>query len=225
MILTDADWVEAFRFLRSSGVSLSPEIEPQLIADLEKYLTLLLKKNELINLTAIREPKSALWKHLVDSLLLCRERPVGVLLDWGSGGGLPGIPLALFRRASGDSSPVFFLDSVGKKLTAIEEFCDELGIRSQFFHERGEHFLKRGDRPHIDSIVMRAVAPAERAITWLDPSIAHWIFFLGPQQVLEWENYRGSICKTFEMRISSEIVLPLDMGRRFFLYLDSKRST
>lgn len=223
--LRNDDWGGAFRFLRAQGLSLPDQDEERLRVDLEQYLVLLLKKNEVVNLTAIRDLHTGLWKHIVDSLLLCHAPPAGVVLDWGSGGGLPGIPLALYRRVVGESSPVFFLDSVGKKLKAIEEFCGELGLSTEYFHERGEAFLARANRPHIDSIVMRAVAPPERAIQWLSPVVPHWIFFLGPQQRDEWEKALSQVSKTFESRFSKEFILPRDMGSRFFLYLDSKCST
>lgn len=59
------------------------------------YLELLAKWNRTYNLTAIRDPLKAISHHLLDSLAALCELPAGVLADVGSGGGLPGIPIAI----------------------------------------------------------------------------------------------------------------------------------
>ena len=77
------------------------------------FLDELLRWNQRINLTSIKQPNEALEKHLIDSLLLLPYLAgVGNLIDLGSGGGLPGIPLAI-------ASPwlqIVSVDSVGKKI-------------------------------------------------------------------------------------------------------------
>ncbi len=77
------------------------------------YLDELLRWNKKINLTAISDPLSAVEKHLVDSLLLLKY--LGneeCLLDLGSGGGLPSIPLSIVRP----ELEIISVDSVGKKI-------------------------------------------------------------------------------------------------------------
>jgi 16S rRNA (guanine527-N7)-methyltransferase len=63
------------------------------------YLELLQKWNTRLNLTAIREPKEILQRHFVECIFAAQHLPVGIstLLDFGSGGGFPGIPIALCR--------------------------------------------------------------------------------------------------------------------------------
>lgn len=224
--LTPNDWDEAFSFLQNQGVLFSAHERAQLEPDLQKFLSMLLRKNEVLNLTAIRDPKEALWKHIVDSLLLAKQGDLGVLLDWGSGGGLPGIPFSLLLRAKGLSPRVYFLDSVGKKLAAIREFCQELGIKSEFFHERGELFLQKKQRPLIQTVCMRAVAPPERAIPWLSHEVPQWIIFLGPRQIEEWKAQEGRLRSLkFRPSFSTETVFPFDLGHRSFLKIESQRST
>jgi len=65
------------------------------------YLELLAKWNKTYNLTAIRDPLQAVSHHVLDSLAVLRELPdrVGTLADIGSGGGLPGIPIAIAEPA------------------------------------------------------------------------------------------------------------------------------
>ncbi len=77
------------------------------------YLNELLRWNKKINLTAISDPASAVEKHLVDSLLLVKYLSGGErVLDLGSGGGLPSIPLAIVRP----ELEIVSVDSVGKKI-------------------------------------------------------------------------------------------------------------
>ncbi len=77
------------------------------------YLNELLRWNKKINLTAISDPESAVEKHLVDSLLLVKYLNGGErVLDLGSGGGLPSIPLAIVRP----EQEIVSVDSVGKKI-------------------------------------------------------------------------------------------------------------
>jgi len=63
------------------------------------YLELLAKWNKTYNLTAIRDPEKMISLHLLDSLAVVAHLPAGLLADVGSGGGLPGIPLAIAQPA------------------------------------------------------------------------------------------------------------------------------
>lgn len=183
-----SDWAELASFVRSRGDSSGICENPDFQKACERYLQVLLEKNQVLNLTAIRELESGFWKHLADSLVLLGWEPLGKVCDWGSGGGLPGIPLALSRLFRGQEANLVFLDSVGKKLRAIEEFAGVLEIPGcRFINDRGEAAIKSGRLFGVDTVVMRAVAPAERAVTWMDPSIRRWVFLLSPQQVEGWE--------------------------------------
>ena len=61
------------------------------------YINLLLQQNRTLNLTAIIDPLEAVTKHLLDSLSVAQDVPLGKVVDVGSGGGGPGIPLAMIR--------------------------------------------------------------------------------------------------------------------------------
>ncbi len=191
-----------------------------------QYLSLLQKKNEEVNLTAVKDIESAFWKHLADSLALLSLEPLGELVDWGSGGGLPGIPMALSRKFGGDSSRVLFLDSVGKKMRAVEEFTKTLDLPcTRVFIGRGEDLIRNGSLRQVKTVVMRAVAPPDRAVKWLDPKISQWIFFLGPSQREGWEKERP-LLRRRGMDIYEEKVfsLPHGLGERCLLRV-STRST
>lgn len=195
-MISPANWAELSAFLKSrgdvSGVSEKPEFRLQC----EKFLEMLLMKNEVVNLTAVRDLETAFWKHLADSLVLLGWEPLGRVLDWGSGGGLPGIPLSLARRSLGQEIQVDFLDSVGKKLRCIEEFNGQLGLtQAKYFNERGETALQSGKLWGVETVVMRAVAPAERASTWMSSAVPRWVFLLTPPQIEDWKKEASRLKK------------------------------
>lgn len=223
MKIPDTDWQEAWAFLAALGCPPGALGSSGLQEDLSRFVGLLEAKNREVNLTAVKEPRSVLWKHLVDSLALLQWEPLGDFVDWGSGGGFPGIPLALARKHGGLPGHVHYLDSVGKKLSAIEGFSRALGLQgSQFFHCRGEDFLQK-DPPRLDSVLMRAVAPAERAVHWLNPIVPRWIFLLGPQQEEQWQAQALVVKKKgFVFGEKKEFSFPSGMGTRVLLEIRKK---
>lgn len=174
-----------------------------------------------MNLTALRDAELGFWKHLVDSLTLLQMESLGAVVDWGSGGGLPGIPLALARRARGDQTPVHFLDSVGKKIRAVEEFGQALNLeQSRYFNGRGEDLIKAHQLNGVDTVVMRAVAPAERAVLWLNRSIPRWVYLLGPQQLDLWRaQEKKARSKGFQFGKVASFELPHGHGQRVIMEL------
>ena len=93
-----------------------------------RYLRMLLEKNRLLNLTRIDSFEDALVLHIEDSLAVFPEFGAceGRFCDIGTGGGVPGIPLAIATGRSG-----VLLDSVQKKAAAVREFARGLGISGQ----------------------------------------------------------------------------------------------
>jgi 16S rRNA (guanine527-N7)-methyltransferase len=218
-MISDRQWAEASSFLVSLGVAEDLLGVPSLRADLDSYLTLLLRKNEEVNLTALRDQDTAFWKHLVDSLTILQWENLGNVVDWGSGGGLPGIPLALARRARGTGGTVSFLDSVGKKVRAIEEFGQALGLQdSRYLNGRGEELIKAGKLANVDCVVMRAVA--ERAVLWLNRAVPRWVYLLGPQQLDLWlKEEKKARSKGFRFGQQASFSLPHEHGQRVLLEL------
>lgn len=109
------------------GVALTDLQAEQLLA----YGTLMLKWNKVYNLTALRDPASVLTHHLLDSLAavapLRREwAGKGKLLDVGSGGGLPGVVIAIMRP----DLEVSCLDAVAKKAAFVQQVAAELELRN-----------------------------------------------------------------------------------------------
>jgi 16S rRNA (guanine527-N7)-methyltransferase len=113
--------------------ALAPELETGLLAlglptalapRLLDYLALLERWNQAYNLTAIREPREMVAKHLLDSLAMHSYVGAGPLADLGAGPGLPGIPLAIALPAIS----VLLVESNGKKARFLREAQRHLGL-------------------------------------------------------------------------------------------------
>lgn len=146
------------------------ELTEAAFARMECYANSLLEMNKHMNLTAISSPREVTLKHFADSLsLLCvHEFPQGAaVLDLGTGGGFPGVPLLLARP---DLS-LCFLDSTRKKLRFIEQALAEQGISARFIHARAEELGRRGGAEYgkYDLVTARAVAALGTLCTWAMP--------------------------------------------------------
>src|SRR5580698_5469819 len=96
------------------------------IAQIQHYMALLLKWNDAMNLTAIRDPLEILYRHFCESMFAASLIPVGGgrLADVGSGGGFPGLPLKIARP----DLDVCLIDSNVKKATFLAEVVRELDL-------------------------------------------------------------------------------------------------
>ncbi len=112
--------------LAALGVELSPAAQEKLLA----YAALLYKWNKTYSLTAMREQDKAVSHHLLDSLAVLPFVPAGSLLDVGSGGGMPGIPLAI----ACPELQVTLLDSNSKKAAFLRQAAIELELPNISVH-------------------------------------------------------------------------------------------
>lgn len=120
---------------RQLGVELSPQQQEKLLG----YLALLIKWNKAYNLTAVRDPDEMVSRHLLDSLSVMSfiHNDTQRWLDVGSGGGMPGIPLAILHP----HKQVTLLDSNGKKTRFLTQVKMELKLDNlQVIHSRVEEF-------------------------------------------------------------------------------------
>jgi len=112
--------------LAALGIELPPAAQEKLLA----YAALLYKWNKTFSLTAMREQDKAVSHHLLDSLAVLPFVPPGSLLDVGSGGGMPGIPLAIARP----ELRVSLLDSNSKKAAFLQQAAIELALPNISVH-------------------------------------------------------------------------------------------
>ena len=119
---------ESLEKLLSEGLAglFSKPAAPQQIRQLLDYLELLDRWSDTYNLTAIRDPRQMVMRHLLDSLAVMPWIDQGPLLDAGSGAGLPGIPLAIMRP----ELQVTLLDSAGKKTRFLNHVARSLELRN-----------------------------------------------------------------------------------------------
>lgn len=109
----------------SQGLTeLSLDLSEDAQAKLIDYLALFAKWNKVYNLSAIRDPYEMLVKHLLDSLAVVKYVAADRLLDVGTGGGLPGIPLAIAKP----EMQVSLLDSNAKKTRFLVQAKAQLGL-------------------------------------------------------------------------------------------------
>lgn len=129
-------------------LGLDPALAPPLLA----YLALLQRWNGTYNLTAIREPREMLVKHLLDSLAMHAQVADGTLADLGTGPGLPGIPLAIAKPGL----QVTLVESNGKKARFLREAVRTLQLANA---EVAESRIEALDRPGaFDQLTARALA-------------------------------------------------------------------
>ncbi len=138
------------------------EFEPEELKQLGRYLALLLAGNAVVNLTAVRQVEAA-WETLIfDALtlipLLTEVPEGGRVIDVGTGGGLPGLPLAITMP----HLRFTLLDATGKKIAFVRHVIGELELgNAQALQGRAEVIgadRGGGHRDGYDAVVSRAVA-------------------------------------------------------------------
>ena len=115
-----------FKELKQGSQALGLELSDDALNLLLKYQDALVLWNKAYNLTAIRDPKEMLVKHLLDSLSILKDLPSGRLLDIGTGGGMPGMIIALCQP----ERQCVLLDSNGKKIRFLKQFIADLKLEN-----------------------------------------------------------------------------------------------
>ena len=192
------------------GVALTTAQHEQLLA----YLALLIKWNKAYNLTAVRNPDEMVSRHLLDSLSVVPfvAQYGDSWLDVGSGGGMPGIPLAILfpeRRFT-------LLDSNGKKTRFLTQVKLELKLANlEVIHSRVEAF--RPEQP-FSGICSRAFSSLEDFTNWtrhLGDADTHWLAMKGvhPDDELQ------ALPADFRLQSCDVLKVPGCQGQRHLLIL------
>lgn len=190
------------------GIALSEHQAEQLLA----YMALLNKWNKAYNLTAVRDPNEMVSRHLLDSLSVLPHVEQGRWLDVGSGGGMPGVILAIMLP----DSDFTLLDSNGKKTRFLTQVRLELGLDNmQVVNSRVEAFSP--DRP-FDGIVSRAfssLADFTELTRHLSTPQTRWLAMKGlyPQDELL------ALADDFRVQRSIELSVPGSDASRHLLVL------
>jgi 16S rRNA (guanine527-N7)-methyltransferase len=147
------------RALAPYGVSCNSEF----CRKIRTYISLLLRWNRRISLTAVTDPAEILRFHFGESLFALSAVPLrdGRLADLGSGAGFPGLPLRMARPGL----DLLLIESNGKKATFLAEVVRELDLsRVEVFRDRMESISKDG--PAFDFVTARAVGCHDDLLTW-----------------------------------------------------------
>ena len=135
------------------------EVSEQQLDLLMRYLAMFIKWNKAYNLSAIRNPADMVVLHLLDSLVIAPHFKGSNVLDVGTGGGLPGIPLAILFP----DTQFTLLDSAGKKIRFLFQVANELGLGNvEVQNVRVEKF---DPVDKFDVIISRAFASVEDFVT------------------------------------------------------------
>ncbi len=160
------------------------ELPQRQVEQLGRYCQLLWQWNQKLNLTRHTDYEKFVARDLIDAMELsaCLE-PQERVLDVGSGGGLPGVPLAILRP----DLKITLIDSVGKKVRALEAIIGDLGLPVRAIHDKVQHHLAVApDR--YDTLVARAIGRMDEVLRWLEPHWSHFdrlLLFKGPRWVEE----------------------------------------
>lgn len=151
--------------IRQAGLT---EIPPEALGRFDTYLRLLLKWNSRVNLTAIREPEAIIRRHFLECIQCAQilpQIPGATLLDYGSGAGFPGIPIAICRP----EIRVVLAESQRKKVAFLRETVRSLGLAIEVFDGRVEEMPP--ERLFV-FVVLRAVDRMIEAITTASARVA-----------------------------------------------------
>jgi len=191
------------------SISVSDEQSDQLLT----YLSSLLKWNKAFNLTAIRNPQEALYLHLLDSVVVSPAvAEFDSCLDVGTGGGLPGIPLAILNP----DKKFTLLDTNSKKTRFLKQVVYELGLENvtvvnkrvqDFSHDTG-----------YACILSRAFASLKDMTEWTEHLLAdggQWLAMKGlyPQEEID------DLDSSLKIVDSKQVKVPNLDATRYFIYL------
>ena len=212
--------------LRELADSYQIELTDEQTESLLHHLDLMLHKNQVMNLTRITSVDDALVLHILDSLLLLPsleytapsdKSSSGAILDIGTGAGFPGIPLALLTNR-----PFTLMDSVSKKVRAVDEFTQALDIsdRVTTTNERAEKFALSHSGAY-EFVVARAVASLPVLLEYAQPFlVSHGRLVVSKGRLSDEELESGmKAAKQVGMKLVSRetLELPYSMGHREIL--------
>ncbi len=184
---------------------------------LEAYCKLLWSWNERMNLTRHTHFDLFVRRDLLDSLQLAQLlEPNEEVLDIGTGGGVPGVLVAILRP----DVQMSLCDSVTKKAKAVDEIVHELGLKIPVHATRVQDVLEDFT---FDSLVARAVGPLPKLCQWLQD---YWHCFgrllaiKGPKWVEErGEARHRGLLKGIQLRRAASYAMPETFSESVILQL------
>ena len=206
--------LEAPPGFESALASLGVSLDAAAITKLGAFLAYLLAMNEQMNLTAIKDPVAAWERHALDALSLVphlSDLDAGErVLDVGSGGGVPGIPLAVARP----DLELVLLDATLKKVDFLRSVAAALGLSNVQATAGRAEALAAGDmRGSFAAVTARAVAKIAALLPWTAPFVrpgGRLLFIKGERAEEELADARNAMKK---LRCTLDRIVPTPTGR------------
>jgi 16S rRNA (guanine527-N7)-methyltransferase len=199
------------------------DVPPEQAARLDQYCHALWDWNTKLNLTRHTDYEKFVCRDLWDSLQLARLLDAGEhVLDVGSGGGVPGVVLAILRP----DLRIALCESVGKKAAALGAIVKSLRLPLSVLHGRAEQLL--AEVPD-HTLIARAVGPLWRILKWFQP---HWslirrmLVIKGPRWVDERSEARHrGLLRGLELRRAAVYASPDTNAENVILHIWRKASS
>ena len=178
------------------------------------YLELLLEANKNISLTGIKNAKEAVIKHTIDSLSVSSAIEGEKIVDIGSGGGTPGIPLAI----ANPEKKFYLVDSVLKKIKFLDEAVKVLELNNiETICDRGENV----DKLSADTVVSRAFGSLNYLIESSKNMVSKKGLFLAMKGKINQEEINDLVTGFSVLQIQ-EIEVPYLEATRHFVFIKRK---
>lgn len=163
--------IEEFKevFLKESNKN-NIKVNDDKLEKLYKYMIGIIEWNDKVNVTAITEENLFIVKHFIDSLLINHYlQGKENIIDIGTGGGFPGIPLKILNH----EKKFTLIDSVNKKLNVIRDLSTKIGLENlEIIHTRAEDLANKKEyRETYDVATTRAVSNLSTILEYMLPFI------------------------------------------------------
>ena len=186
-------------------------VTPEQLKKQARYLDLLLEANKNINLTGIKEPKAAVIKHSLDSLSASSAIEGVRVIDIGSGGGTPGIPLAIALP----EKKFYLIEATQKKASFLNEAVRALKLDNvEIICERGESVTNLS----ADTIISRAFGTLNYLVTTSRHMLPKEGLFLAMKGKINPDEIRGLISGFSVLQIQ-EIEVPYLEATRHLVFI------
>ncbi len=208
----ESDMAQLFtRGCEQLGLTLSTTAQQQLF----DHLVLLERWNKRLNLTAIVSPREAIIQHLLDSLAIAKLVKGQYIMDIGSGGGFPGIPLAVIFP----EKKITLLDSRGKRVEFLRHASATIGLKNVTAVKTRVQDFRPTEK--FDTLVTRAFSSLSDMLAW-----THHLQFPGARLLAmkgKWPNQEIEPLQTsFKSRLRVESVkVPFLDAERHVVIIDS----
>lgn len=199
---------------------LNIKITEEQLNKLELFYDLLIKWNDLINLTRITKKEDVYLKHFYDSLTLTKVvnlNNINTLCDVGTGAGFPGIVLKILYP----NLKITLIDSLQKRVNYLNEIIKELKLDNiKAIHIRGEDYHEK-----FDLVTSRAVANIEKLVNYTMHLLEKKGLFIAMKGDISkelTEEVKEKIEKKYKIIEINEFLLPIEDSKRSLLVMKNK---